>query len=92
MVNLWRFAAHRVVDIFVPGAGIVMDAMDAIELIDELVSTGELAPSDAFELKDAVESMREQGKQIEAELITKKVRKCGICRQPGHDRRTCPQN
>jgi hypothetical protein len=33
-MGLWTFAAHRVVDIFVPGAGLIMDAMDAIELIE----------------------------------------------------------
>jgi hypothetical protein len=33
-MGMWTFAAHRVIDIFVPGAGLVMDALDAIELIE----------------------------------------------------------
>ncbi len=33
-MGFWKFAANRVVDIFVPGAGLVLDIMDAIELIE----------------------------------------------------------
>ena len=33
-MGMWTFCVHRVVDLFVPGAGIIMDAMDAIELIE----------------------------------------------------------
>jgi hypothetical protein len=38
IMGWWSFAAHRVIDIFVPGAGLVMDALDAIELIEVRVS------------------------------------------------------
>jgi hypothetical protein len=59
--------------------------------LQHLVETQELTVSDAAELKETVESMKKNGQEIKAELIAKKVRRCGICRQPGHNRRTCPQ-
>jgi hypothetical protein len=34
MVKMWRFALSRLVDLFVPGVGILMDACDAIEVVD----------------------------------------------------------
>jgi hypothetical protein len=36
-MGLWTFCLHRVVDLFVPGAGIVMDAADAFEVIQVCV-------------------------------------------------------
>jgi chromosome condensin MukBEF complex kleisin-like MukF subunit len=49
-MGLWTFAAHRVVDIFVPGAGLIMDAMDAIELIEaSLISRHEIVISNVLQ-------------------------------------------
>ncbi|GLC45534.1 DNA topoisomerase 3-alpha [Pleodorina starrii] len=90
-MGLWSFAAHRIVDFFIPGAGLLLDAADAYELINELQSTGELSVSNAVELSDTIRSMHEQGKEIHSGMIVRHVRKCGICHQPGHNRRTCPQ-
>jgi hypothetical protein len=53
--------------------------------------TGELSEHDAAELADEVHDMKKKGQKINAEMITRKVRRCSICRQPGHNRRTCPQ-
>jgi hypothetical protein len=59
--------------------------------MQHLRETEELTPADAMELAETVQSMKENGEEIHAELIAKKVRRCGICRKQGHNRRTCPQ-
>ena len=41
----------------------------------------------AAEVADA----QKRGEKINSDRIIRRVRKCGICRQAGHNRRTCPQ-
>jgi hypothetical protein len=33
-MGFWTFTAARVADIFIPGAGLIMDAVNALELIE----------------------------------------------------------
>ncbi|GLC71360.1 hypothetical protein PLESTF_001107100 [Pleodorina starrii] len=74
-----------------PSPGLLLDAADAYLLINELQSTGELSVAAAVELTDTIRSLQEQGKEIHSDMIVSEVRRCGICQQPGHDRRNCPQ-
>lgn len=73
------------------GTGILLDAiMDAIELAEALLETGEIDYADAQEIIDEAENAKRNGRKVQGALIGRKVRRCGICRQPGHNRRTCP--
>lgn len=64
-----------------------------MQAVSELVETGELSAADAAELHEEINDCKKGGKKVQSALIIRKVNthKCGICRQAGHNRRTCPK-
>ncbi len=59
--------------------------------LQELVNAGDLTEDQAEQLTGNVQALQDRGEKISSDMITSKVRRCGICRQPGHNRRTCPR-
>lgn len=87
-----RFTLNRFLDVIAPGAGVMLDILDAIELVQEGMDTGEIAQSAGEHLLDELNNDRRSGRsQVSADKIHRAVRRCGICRREGHNRRTCPQ-
>ncbi|GLC35617.1 hypothetical protein PLESTM_000343600 [Pleodorina starrii] len=72
-------------------SGVLLDLVNALELINALQSSGELTGSDALDLARAAKTLHDRRQEIRSGIILARIRLCGLCRQMGHNRATCPR-
>ncbi|GLC73595.1 hypothetical protein PLESTF_001395100 [Pleodorina starrii] len=89
--SYWTFDVSRIMDVFAPGPGVLLDLVNALELINALQSSGELTGSDALDLARAAKTLHDRRQEIRSGIILARIRRCGLCRQMGHNRATCPR-
>lgn len=90
-MGFMTFAVARIADLFLPGSGILLDSLEALEVVDVLLTAGDFSREAAKDAKADVMRYHKSGRKVPASVITRHVRRCGICRREGHNRRTCPR-
>eukprot|EP00798_Chlamydomonas_sp_ICE-L_P006004 gene6004-5291_t len=76
MPNLERFLFNRLVDMVVPGVGVMMDMMEAAEVAKELVEMGEITHEAAETIKDV-----KQAQSAAARALTNMIAKRGLVKR-----------
>jgi hypothetical protein len=89
----WQFfTISRFLDAVAPGAGVLLDIVEAAELIRNGIEAGDIAQAAGEQMIDQLNNDRRRGAStVSSHRIHAVVRRCGICRQPDHNMRTCPR-
>jgi hypothetical protein len=89
-MGVGSFAISRFLDMVIPGAGVALDILEAMQIIHEGIEAGDIAEATGEQLLDQLENDKRRGvRTVSSDRVHAVVRRCGICRQPGHNRRTC---
>jgi len=84
-----NFAKRRVLDMLLPGAGIILDLAEASELVSYLEASRELGISEARTIKEEINAAKRSGvTKMSADSIIRRVT-CSQCGKQGHNKRTC---
>jgi hypothetical protein len=84
-----NFAKRRILDMLLPGAGIVLDLAEATELVSYLEASKELGVSQARTIKEEINAAKRSGvTKMKADSIIRRVT-CSQCGRQGHNKRTC---
>ena len=88
---VWGMVIGRFLDVVCPGAGIVVDIYEAMQIVQDGIQAGEIAEAAGEHLLEQLSSEKRRGAtKVSADRVHSVIRRCGICRQAGHNRRTCP--
>ncbi len=75
----WGFAVARFLDLVLPGAGVMLDIIQAIEIIEEGISAGDIAQSAGEQLVDQLQQSRRRGEtKVSSDRVHTVVRRCEI--------------
>lgn len=85
------FLIARFLDFVLPGAGVLMDIVEVVEIVQEGIEAGDIAEAAGEQLIEELHESRRKGNTKVSSDRVHRVIRCSICRQQGHNRRTCPR-
>jgi hypothetical protein len=80
-----NFAIARFLDLVLPGAGVLLDIMEAIEQVQVGIEAGDIVQTAGQKLIEELADSRRKGTtKVSSDKVHRVIQRCGICRQQGH--------